>query len=147
MKRFFIFFIVLFSNIVMFAQNQNYNIRSRVLTLEDSIPVSFATVRLMQTDSVMVGSTLTDLNGLFGFDTPLKEGMFLSISSVGCKTTDVILPCDTTIYIESTNKLAEVVVREVRDMSRERRGACKSQWQEILLQNLAMLWRRSSTFR
>lgn len=57
----------------MFAQNQNYNIRSRVLTLEDSIPVSFATVRLMQTDSVMVGSTLTDLNGLFGFDTPLKE--------------------------------------------------------------------------
>ena len=111
MKRFFIFFIVLFSNIVMFAQNQNYNIRSRVLTLEDSIPVSFATVRLMQTDSVMVGSTLTDLNGLFGFDTPLKEGMFLSISSVGCKTTDVILPCDTTIYIESTNKLAEVVVR------------------------------------
>lgn len=56
----------------MFAQNQNYNIRSRVLTLEDSIPVSFATVRLMQTDSVMVGSTLTDLNGLFGFDTPGK---------------------------------------------------------------------------
>lgn len=111
MKKHIIFSIVLFSNIIMFAQNQNYNIRSRVLTLEDSIPVSFATVRLMQPDSVMIGSTLTDLNGLFGFDTTLKEGMFLSISSVGCKNTDVVLPCDTMIYIESTNKLAEVVVR------------------------------------
>ncbi|WP_255406463.1 outer membrane beta-barrel family protein [Prevotella sp. KH2C16] len=51
------------------------------------------------------------MNGLFDFDTALKEGMFLSISSVGCKTTDVFLPCDTVIYIESTNELAEVVVR------------------------------------
>ena len=109
MKKSVILLLVLFSNVML--QAQSLNISSRVLSRGDSIPVEFATVKLMQSDSIMVGSTLTDMKGLFSFNTALKEGMFLSISSVGCKSTDVSLPCDTVIYIESTNELPEIVVR------------------------------------
>ena len=106
-KEYAILLATTFSNLI-YAQNE---ISSQVLSLGDSIPVEFATVKLMQSDSIMVGSTLTDMKGLFSFNTTLKEGMFLSISSVGCKSTDVSLPCDTVIYIESTNELPEIVVR------------------------------------
>lgn len=100
--------IVLFSGLTSKAQNNS--ITSRVLSSADSVSVEFATVKLMQSGN-LVGVTLTDVNGVFGFDTPAGDGMHLAISSVGCKSKDVALPCDTVIYLESTNELDEVVVR------------------------------------
>lgn len=106
-----IVYLILCVFVVMPAIAQTRTISARIMYETDSTAVEFATVKLMQSDSIMVGSTLTDMNGRFSINTAIKEGMFLTISSVGCKTTDVVLPCDTVIYLESTNELAEVVVR------------------------------------
>ncbi len=95
---------------IMSAKAQNQKFSARVISASDSIPVEFATVKLMQPDSVMVKAVLTDENGVFNFDSPVNRGMYLSISSVGCKNLDVSLPCDSLIYLENSNELTEVVV-------------------------------------
>ena len=84
---------------------------ARVISASDSIPVEFATIKLMQRDSIMVNATLTDENGIFKFDAPIYNGMYLTISSVGYKSLDVALPCDSVINLENSNELSEVVVR------------------------------------
>lgn len=89
---------------------QTRTISARVIATSDSIPVEFATVKLMQRDSVMISATLTDENGVFNFDTPIKRGMYLTISHVGCQSIDVDLPCDSVIYLEDSNELSEVIV-------------------------------------
>lgn len=89
---------------------QTRSISARVISVSDSIPVEFATVKLMQNDSVMVSATLTDENGFFSFDTPINRGMYLVISSIGCRNINVPLPCDSVIYLENSNELSEVFV-------------------------------------
>ena len=91
------------------AQTRQFS--ARVISASDSIPVEFATIKLMQRDSIMVNATLTDENGIFKFDAPIYNGMYLTISSVGYKSLDVALPCDSVIYLENSNELSEVVVR------------------------------------
>lgn len=91
-----------------FAQSRT--ISARIISSADSIPVEFVTVKLMQSDTSIVAATLTDENGIFRFDTTAKNGMFLSVSAMGCKNIDVYLPCDTIIYIDPSNELAEVTV-------------------------------------
>ena len=91
------------------AQTRQFS--ARVISASDSIPVEFATIKLMQRDSIMVNATLTDENGIFKFDAPIYNGMYLTISSLGCKNLDIALPCDSVIYLENSNELSEVVVR------------------------------------
>lgn len=90
---------------------QSREISARVVSSEDSIPVQFSTVRLIQPDSVTVATSLTDKNGRFNFENKITDGMYLAISSVGFKKLDVDLPCDSIIFLESSNELSEVVVR------------------------------------
>ena len=90
---------------------QTKSLSAQVISSSDSIPVEFATVKLMQRDSIMVSATLTDENGVFNFDAPIYNGMYLTISSLGCKNLDIALPCDSVIYLENSNELSEVVVR------------------------------------
>lgn len=101
---------------------QTRSVQSRVISVSDSIPVEFATVKLLRPDSVIIATTLTDANGCFCFDTPTEKGMYLAISSVGCKNKDVALPCDSIICLENSNELSEIVVRAskkyVRNISR-----------------------------
>lgn len=90
---------------------RSQEITVRVLYAADSIPVEFATVKLMLNDSVMTAVTLTDELGRFSFDTPVGGATSIYISSVGCMTKHIPLPCDRVIYLDSSNELAEVVVR------------------------------------
>lgn len=90
---------------------RSQEITARVLYAADSIPVEFATVKLMLNDSVMTAVTLTDELGRFSFDTPVGGATSLYISSVGCMTKHIPLPCDSIIYLDSSNELTEVVVR------------------------------------
>ena len=105
--------IIIFCMLVaaMPAVPQTRQFSARVISASDSIPVEFATVKLMKQDSVMVHATLTDENGVFYFDAPIYNGMYLSISSVGRKNLDVALPCDSVIYLDNSNELSEVVIR------------------------------------
>ncbi|MDE5793288.1 MAG: TonB-dependent receptor family protein [Muribaculaceae bacterium] len=89
---------------------QTRSLSARIISSADSIPVEFATVKLMKDDSALVSATLTDENGVFRFDTPITSGMYLAISSVGCKNLNVPLPCDSVIYLDSSNVLSEVMV-------------------------------------
>lgn len=120
MKPYFIFITLLFTSLLSTAHI--YGIRSQILSSVDSIPVEFATVKLLRPDSVIIATTLTDANGCFGFDTPTESGMYLAVSSVGCKSANVSLPCDSVIWLENSNELSEVVVRSskkyVRNTSR-----------------------------
>lgn len=104
------------------AMAQTRSIQARVISASDSIPVEFATVKLLRPDSVIISAALTDESGHFGFDTPIENGMCLAISSVGCKNKEVALPCDSIIWLENSNELSEVVVRAskkyVRNTSR-----------------------------
>lgn len=86
-------------------------ITARVLYATDSIPVKFATVKLMCNDSVMAAATLTDELGRFSLDTPAGGATHIDISSVGCVARHIPLPCDSVIYLDSSNELSEVVVR------------------------------------
>ena len=95
----------------MSAVAQTQDISARVISASDSIQVEFASVKLMQNDSVVVSATLTNENGIFSFDTPTTSGMYLTISSVGCKSVNVNLPCDSVIWLENSNELSEIVVR------------------------------------
>ncbi len=101
---------------------QTRSISARVISVSDSIPVEFATVKLLRPDSVIIATSLTDKSGCFGFDTPIEKGMYLAISSVGCKSANVNLPCDSVIWLENSNELSEIVVRAskkyVRNTSR-----------------------------
>ena len=101
---------------------QTHSISARVISVSDSIPVEFATVKLLRPDSVIIATTLTDESGRFGFVNPIEKGMYLAISSVGCKSVDVALPCDSVIWLENSNELSEIVVRAskkyVRNTSR-----------------------------
>lgn len=101
---------------------QTRSTSARVISVSDSIPVEFATVKLLRPDSVIIATTLTDESGRFGFDNPIEKGMYLAISSVGCKSVDVALPCDSVIRLENSNELSEIVVRAskkyVRNTSR-----------------------------
>ncbi len=90
---------------------QMRSVYARVVSSSDSSPVEFATVSLMQPDSVMISTDITDINGYFHFDISVSDGMFLNISSVGCKSIDVALPCDSVISLVNSTELAEVVVR------------------------------------
>lgn len=90
---------------------QTRSISARIISVSDSIPVEFATVKLLRPDSVIIATTLTDANGCFGFDTTTENGMYLAISSVGCKSANVDLPCDSVIWLENSNELSEIVVR------------------------------------
>ncbi|MDE6753335.1 MAG: carboxypeptidase-like regulatory domain-containing protein [Muribaculaceae bacterium] len=90
---------------------QTRSLSARIISSADSIPVEFATVKLMKDDSALVSATLTDENGVFRFDTPITSGMHLAISSVGCKNLNVPLPCDSVIYLDSSNVLSEVIGR------------------------------------
>lgn len=96
---------------LMPAVAQRRTISARIVSSEDSIPVQFSTVRLMQPDSVTIATSLTDKNGHFAFDNAITDGMYLAISSVGFKKLDVDLLCDSIIFLESSNELSEVVVR------------------------------------
>lgn len=98
MKEKFIVVILCWIVSTMSAVAQTRVISARVISASDSIPVEFATVKLMQNDSVMVSATLTDENGFFSFDTPINRGMYLVISSIGCRNINVPLPCDSVIY-------------------------------------------------
>ncbi|MDE6588377.1 MAG: outer membrane beta-barrel protein [Paramuribaculum sp.] len=101
---------------------QTRSTSARVISVSDSIPVEFATVKLLRPDSVIIATTLTDESGRFGFVNPIEKGMYLAISSVGCKSVDVALPCDSVIWLENSNELSEIVVRAskkyVRNTSR-----------------------------
>ena len=99
---------MLFAGIPTIAQTRSLS--ARIISSADSIPVEFATVKLMQDDTALVSATLTDENGFFRFDTPITSGMYLAISSVGCKNLNVPLPCDSVIYLDSSNVLSEVMV-------------------------------------
>lgn len=98
--------------VAMSAMAQTRQFSARVISASDSLPVEFATVKLIQQDSIMVNTTLTDENGVFNFEAPIYNGMYLTISSVGCESLDVTFPCDSVIYLENSNELSEVVVRE-----------------------------------
>ena len=111
MKEQIIVFILCWIVLAMSAEAQTRQFSARVISASDSIPVEFATVRLMQRDTIMVSATLTDENGVFNFDAPIYNGMYLTISSLGCKNLDIALPCDSVIYLENSNELSEVVVR------------------------------------
>ncbi len=104
-------FIICALVVAMSAMAQTRQFSARVISASDSIPVEFATVKLMQRDSIMVNTTLTDENGVFNFDAPIYNGMYLTISSVGCKSLDVAFPCDSVIYLENSNELSEAIVR------------------------------------
>lgn len=120
MKIFLTFTVLLFTSLLSTAQNNG--IRSQILSSGDSIPIEFATVKLLRPDSVIIATTLTDANGRFGFDTTTENGMYLAISSVGCKSVNIGLPCDSVIWLEDSNKLSEIIVRAskkyVRNTSR-----------------------------
>ena len=120
MKHYLTLIVVLLTGLLSAAQNNG--IRSKVLLSSDSIPVEFATVKLLRPDSVLIATTLTDANGCFGFDTTTESGMYLEISSVGCTSVNVNLPCDSVIWLENSNELSEIVVRAskkyVRNTSR-----------------------------
>lgn len=120
MKLYITLIVVLLTGFLSTAQN--IGIQSKVLLSSDSIPVEFATVKLLRLDSVIIATTLTDTNGCFCFDTKTESGMYLTISSVGCKSANVKLPCDSVIWLENSNELSEIVVRAskkyVRNTSR-----------------------------
>lgn len=52
---------------LMPAVAQRRTISARIVSSEDSIPVQFSTIRLMQPDSVTVATSLTDKNGRFTY--------------------------------------------------------------------------------
>ena len=101
---------------------QTRSASARVISVSDSIPVEFATVKLLRPDSVIIATTLTDESGRFSFENPIEKGMYLAISSVGRKSVKVGLPCDSVIWLENSNELSEIVVRAskkyVRNTSR-----------------------------
>ncbi|MDE6264405.1 MAG: outer membrane beta-barrel protein [Paramuribaculum sp.] len=104
------FILVLLFALMLPAMAQGQNISGKVCYLTDSLPVEYATVRLVQNDSVVIAVCLTDEAGYFIL--PVSESAtHLEISSIGCKSRRVPLPCDSVIYLESSNELAEVVVR------------------------------------
>lgn len=59
---------------------QTRSISARVISVSDSIPVEFATVKLLRPDSVIIATILTDANGSFGFDTTTEKRMYLTIN-------------------------------------------------------------------
>lgn len=84
---------------------QEHTVSARIFSASDSIAVEFAAVKLMDPDSTMRTATYSDENGYFNFDTPLTPGMYIKISSIGYKSTDVALPCDSIVFLENSNKL------------------------------------------
>lgn len=106
--------VIALSGCLLPAGAQQREITARVCYARDSIPVEFATVRLMQNDSVMAASSLTDSLGRFSIVSPAIRGAYLDISALGCERRRVALPCDSVICIESANALGEVVVRGSR---------------------------------
>lgn len=104
------FILVLLFAVMLPAMAQGQNIYGKVCYLTDSLPVEYATVRLVQNDSVVIAVGLTDEDGYFTLQVS-ESATHLEISSMGCKSRRVPLPCDSVIYLESSNELAEVVVR------------------------------------
>lgn len=104
------FILVLLFAAMLPAMAQGQNISGKVCYLTDSLPVEYATVCLVQNDSVVTATDLTDEDGYFTLPVSASTA-HLEISSIGCKSRRVPLPCDSVIYLESSNELAEVVVR------------------------------------
>lgn len=86
-------------------------IKARVVYSTDSVPVEYATVKLMRSDSVLIGSAVTDGHGRFLLDLPSGPHTYIIVSAVGCVNKEVSLPCDSIICLDSSNELSEVVVR------------------------------------
>lgn len=105
----FIILIVLIATTTGHAQTTQIN--GHIYYSTDSMPVEFATVSLMLNDSVTVKTSLTDENGFFSFDTRDLPGMYLAISSTGCKRKKISLPSADRIFLDNSNELTEIVVR------------------------------------
>lgn len=87
------------------------HVSARVAYMADSVPVEYATVRLMDADSATVAVSLTDSCGRFSFDLPSTPGWGLDVTAVGCQALRVSLPTDSVMYLRSSNELTELVVR------------------------------------
>lgn len=110
--RTFIIALLLFAAMLP-AMAQVHTISGKVCSTSDSLPVEYATVRLVQSDSVVTATVHTDDNGYFSL--PANEfATHLEISSIGCLTQRVLLPCDSIIYLDASAELAEVVVRGMK---------------------------------
>lgn len=111
MKRFIKPFLMIMLLATFTVEAQSRIVKARVLSSVDSIPIEFATVRLLDADSISVASALTDKTGTFVMESGVDSGRMLDISSVGCRSRIVSLPCDSVLYLETSNELAEVEIR------------------------------------
>jgi len=84
MKRsLFLLFAMLLTAVTAMAQG---NITGKVIENDSREPVAQTTVRLLRTDSTLVGGSLTDLNGQFSIRAP-KDGQYiLQVTCVGFKS-------------------------------------------------------------
>lgn len=114
MKAFFSV-IIIFASVLFPSVAMSQEIKARILFSSDSVPIGFASVKLIRNDSVPISITLTDKEGYFRFNTSTSPSDILEVAAVGCENKTVTLPCDSIIYLDSSNELPEVIVRTCRN--------------------------------
>lgn len=71
---------------------QNLQIKGRIVTESEKLPLEFANIVLRKTDSSFVSGCSSDGKGLFRLEGVNHGTYYLNISSVGYETTTIVLP-------------------------------------------------------
>lgn len=92
------------------AQNVSHILRANVKCASDSLPLPYANVVLLDSDSLLLRGTLTDDSGDFSIDNSDMKGKQISISFLGYEPVYISVNClPKTIYLNSSSEVLQEV--------------------------------------